>query len=271
MKKILISIITMFMILCIPNISKAASFCYGRTMAGIYAAMRAGGEDWITMNAESYDGSRGWEVMEGMKAPGVADGYQGSVVWSTGGTCCGHENEGVRKGVRIIRIIDVDKKTTDRDLNYLAYTILYSVKNHEHTMQAGNPVDMKGKWSITNWIYNAGSRFGVTATQFNAILEFGNSGRLVINMYPYNRFDGSITIGSKTYEDATEYVDEREEGAKLKCNEEKMEEWSENGNSLQLIKKKNQDGDNVTLIGPYSLNIKRRYRRGKYGFYKSEW
>ena len=93
-RKIVIAIITILFMILIPNISKAASFTSGSSyyIDSIYRAMRRYRDAWLdTYPSNSEINSSRWKLdPQGSNF----NGYKGSMVWSTGGGCLGHGQQG---------------------------------------------------------------------------------------------------------------------------------------------------------------------------------
>ena len=250
MKKIIGSILVILFILCIPNCSKAATFAYDNTIAGIHHAMTDQGEAWLTTQPNFSV----WTNKQPMDHPYLIQQgvFGGSFNWAIGGSCCGDPGAPGGEGQRSIQLIEMNENTVGNvELNYLAYAILFSHTNREYTTQA-TPTAHKGKWSITNWLVD--HNYGNQIKTYNQVYP---------NDPPFNyhelgiRYGIPVQIGGKVYRNATEYVNDTKV-RRLNINETKMKNNEERGTALKLVEKryrKNNDIENCTLIGPYSLEI----------------
>lgn len=230
MKKLIISMVVILFCLWIPNICVASPntpFYIGeKRIDSIYAARYKYGNEWLDSDYSKAGGNWGFEPVSS-----IHNGVENSMVFSTGGSCVGHGQEGsntLDETKRIIWIYDVSDTGSSTKWNYLAYSILYSVQNNEHSPKVASPAGQKGKETIANWLLrNRGS--GV-----HAQVEYNFATRT-----KYDSNYGGLNVGGVYYRNATDYVNSRD--AKISLNTTKMENdkknnivpqvtWKERGN-----------------------------------------
>lgn len=247
------------------------AFCSeGRRVDAIYRTMYRNPNAWLDakLPAMTNGWSYGWTYVSCNNAH---NGIGPSMVWSTGGSCCGHIGEpgGVQEPYTLrIKVFDVmgDEFINDTDSEEvkeekrrkagLAFACLYSWKNNECVPKSKiNDVPkgydlgkwileyvdahpMKGRDAVINWL---ATEPGLPSSQIHDY-----------QVYRYNINYGTMNIGGTNY-NAQSYIASKSNT--LKCNEEKMEQDKQNG-MKPTSKWKTINGKNYTIIGPYRIDIK---------------
>ena len=132
---------------------------YGeKRIDSIYRAMWQYKDRWLDASYSNLgSGSWGFEPVSN-----IHNGIENSLVWSTGGGCVGHGQQGsnsLTAGQRKIYIYDIADNNRYETYDWLAYSMLYSIQHDEHTTTSPpSTLGQSGKETIANWLYkNKGS------------------------------------------------------------------------------------------------------------------
>ncbi|MCI8636512.1 MAG: hypothetical protein HFJ36_01395 [Clostridia bacterium] len=237
----------------------------------IFRTMSANPEAWL--NAKIPPMTNGWNYSWKCTPNHSAhNGIGTSMIWSRGGSCCGHNGEvgGADNPTLKIKVFDImgDEFINDTDSEAvkeekrrkagLAFANLYRWQTNEYipkslinTIPNGKPLGdwileyvdkhpLKAREAIANWL----------ATESTI-----NSSQIAdAKVYTYDSNYGTINIGGTNY-NAQSYIASKSNI--LTCNKEKMNQDKQNGIE-PTVKRKTINGKNYTLIGPYRIDIKRK-------------
>lgn len=257
-RKIVIAIMAIIFMLLIPNSSKAATAqfsLYNRySVEYIYRAMNTYKENWLYTTPIGVNGKI-WRF-DGEKAYG--NGYNGSMVWSTGGGCIGHGKQGSTStgnmgqgdGNRKIHVLDIDENDSSK-WQYLAYAMLYSTVHNEHSTRETLDSSQVGKRAVCNWLVRNQNQLGT----FRGQIDDGSlKGAFSVSYQKYDKPYGGLNIGGVYYSSATDYVNSANSGGGITINKTQMNNDTKNGTPTKVFWR--DGGSGYTVIGPYRLDIK---------------